>query len=169
MAKKIKITEAQLEEFIDKEGSIPEGDYNGSDSQVRTNYYRKNQRPQTSDDYADETSQKMRWYLYRGFSFAEGLDRLAEEESMDIDNDMPLDNQNNTIDFIPNYKELSKSYEQPQLQNDLDDITIQLTSLGLDEETENDIKAIVLKQILKTVDISILRPEQQKELKQMIK
>ena len=157
MSKKVKITEDQFNEFIDQDGAVISGDYDGSDSKIRTNYYRSNKRPQTSDDFADEAGQNSRWYYYRGFSVAESENKLNEEENM------------NKVTSIPEASELSKSYELPELQLNLDSITKQLTSLGANEQEEQDIKAIVLKQILSLVQVSSLTPEQQQEIKSMIK
>ena len=172
MGKKIKLTEKQLQEFIDSEGSIISGDYDSSDSKIRTNYFRKNKRPQISDDFADETGQNMRWYHYRGFSVTEGDDKLQEDEMKEAivnkNNSTDVISKNN-IEVIPDSSELSKSYEQPQLQNQLDNISSQLTSLGVDEEEEKDIQAIVLKQILSIVEVSKLTPAQQREIKSMVR
>lgn len=171
MAKIIKITEAQLQEFIDMDGSIIDGNRKEDDSQIRTNYFRKNKRPQTSDDYAGETGQGTRWYNNYGFSVAEGKDNLKEDGVQEaiVNKNNTRSGFRNTSDVIPDPTELSKSYEQPELQNDLDSISRQLTSLGVDSQQENDIKAIILKQILSLVEVSKLTSEQQQEIKRMIR
>lgn len=166
MAKKIKITEKQLQEFIDNEGSIVSGDYDGSDSKIRTNYYRKNKRPQTSDDFADETGQNTKWYMYRGLSISESDEKV--EEAI-VNNNKTNEVISTDVEAIPDPTELSKSYEQPQIQNYLDNLSTQLTSLGVDEQDDKDIKAIVLKQILSIVNIAELNPQQQKEIRKMIR
>lgn len=166
---KIKITEDQFNEFIDMNGSIIDGGRKEDDSEIRTNYYRKTKRPQTSEDFADSTGQRMKWYHYRGFSVTEG--KVNEEEFKE--NIVKKQKDSNIIsrqvDVIPSSTELSKSYEQNELQNNLDGLSRQLTTLGLPEEQENDIKAIVLKQILSIVEVSSLSPAQQEEIKSMIR
>ena len=154
MSKQIKITEEQFNEIIDSDGSIISGDYIDSDSKVKTNYFRKTQQPQTSDDFADETGDRTKWYNYSGFSISE-----AAEYEVDMDNDTT---------YIPQYTELSKSYEQPKLQNDLDNVSRQLNSLGLEDEQDRDVKAIVLKQILMSVDYSSFSQEQKTELQKLM-
>jgi hypothetical protein len=136
MSKKIKITEDQFNEFIDKDGSIIDGDRKESDTEIRTNYFRKNKRPQTSDDYADATGQRIKWYHYRGFSVTEGDEKLNEQDFQEniVNKSKRSDLIANNTNVIPDPTELSKSYEQPELQNDLDGLSRQLTSLGLSDE-----------------------------------
>lgn len=150
--KKIKITEAQFNEFIDRDGSLVSGDKVENDSQIKTNQYKDSGRPETTDDFAAATAQPtdMFWGA-RGFSVSEST---VTEEFME-----------QSTTSIPDYSELSKTYESPQIQHNLAELTRNLTTLG---ENAEDVKAIVLKEILRVIDINSLKESHQQEIKSMI-
>jgi hypothetical protein len=150
--KKIKITEAQFNEFIDRDGSLVSGDKVENDSQIKTNQYKDSGRPETTDDFADSTGQPdSLFWAGGGFSVSES--KLTEEYMEE------------SRTSIPDYTELSKSYESPQIQHNLAELTRNLGSLG---NNADDIKAIVLKELLKVVDIHSLKNSHQQEIKNMI-
>lgn len=172
MSKIIKLTEQQFNELIDKDGSIVSGDRIETDGEIRTNYYRKTKRPQTTDDYSDETGQYPYHYLYRGFSFVENVQHNIKEDDVKeniFNKKQTSDILNKNVDVIPDMKELSLSYEQQSLENDLNNLSQKLTSLRVDEKNADDIKAIVLKQILTVIEFSSLTPQQQKEIQKLIR
>ena len=69
MAKEIKITQKQFNEFIDNDGSLVSGGKKNSDRYIKTNQYRDSGRPETGDDFADATGQDLYYWRLRGFTY----------------------------------------------------------------------------------------------------
>lgn len=163
MAKKLKITEAQFklfQEFIDKDGSLIDGDAMETDSTIKTNMYRTSGHPETSDDFQAATGQGSNWYWQsRGFSIAESTKKANYYRHKNLREAMESQT------TIPAISELSKSYEQPQIQSNLSNLTRSLAQLS---EYSEEIKAIVLKEILTAIDISTLNEPHQQEIKRMV-
>ena len=157
-----------MKEIIDADGSIINGDKNDSDTEIRTNYYKKSGRPQTSDDFAKEAGQDSKWYYYhRGYSYGVAESEIKEEEIISGKNDTDILNKDITV--IPNLKELTKSYQKPDLEAIVKKMINLVNSFASDDIEGQDIQAIVLKEIIKKLPLNGLRPEQKRELKSLFK
>ena len=165
--KKYKITEEQFNEFIDSEGSLIKGTLNPTDNEIKTNQYKDSGRPQTTDDFAGETGQDSKWHWqYGGFSFSESevkdmLKTMIKEGIIKEELPQSEESDNNTI---PDISQLSQSYQQQQLQANLEEVIRRVTQLSLEEMQQKDVKAIVLKEILSTISITELHEEHRKEI-----
>lgn len=173
MARKIKITEEQFNEFVDKDGAIGDGDRLNNNAHVKTNAYPTGgETPETTDDFADATAQDSKWYFSaRGFSFSEGVVKEAIMGKSISNGFKPNEKEAKKVSqgtMIPDVSELSASYQQNELQSQLKNIGRQLSQIGASEEDTKDIKAIILKEILTIIDVSSLLPQHLKEIQKLV-
>jgi hypothetical protein len=162
--KKIKLTEEQFLELVDKDGSIVSGNIKNTDSEIKTNMYPTDKNtPETTDDFAAATGQDSKWYWnYGGLSYTESVvkediyDINSEEEKDDIDSK------------IPSISNLATGYGQNKLDSDLREVMKGLTQLGVNENELKDIKAIVLKELLQVINFNTLHDTHKSEIKKII-
>lgn len=166
MAKRIKITESQFnelfKEFVGTDGSLVDGSERNTDNLVKTNKYRESGRPETTDDFMKSTGQDSKWYFYRGYG---GVFENVQGDYIKTGDMMVRQDESS----IPDPTELSKSYERPDLEEDLSNIAEKLANLHSRPEQEQDIKAIILKEILTVVNVNDLKPQHQEEIKNMLR
>ena len=142
--KKLKIREDIFQEIIDSDGSLISGGLSNSNEYIKTNQYRDSGRPETTEDFADATSQDSKWYLsYRGFSVSESVNEST----------------------IPDITSLSRSYDVPEIQSNLSQLLSGMSRLDVNK---NDINAIIVKEILRYVNFNDLDDEHVQEIKSMV-
>lgn len=144
--KDIKIPKDLHQEIVDDTGSIIDGDYIDNESKVKTNNYKDKNRPQTSDDFVDSTGGNNNWaYFAMGYSLGEDVDREIEQN-------------------IPQKDELSNTYDQPEIHNQLNKLLKNIGDLSAVENIEKDVKAIILKEIMLAINPNELKDEHRKEI-----
>jgi hypothetical protein len=177
--KRLKITEEMMNEIINSDGGIISGgmvDYSGS-SRIRTTTYdnKKDGMAWHTDNQRYSANQDGKFYYYfRGYGYSSG----SVSESYIIEDDLREDSildrfksQEELIskdtNSIPDIDELSKSYDMPDVQDNVKNL-IENIKYFSKSENYKDIIAIVIKYIVKELDAKQLNPQQRKELKNSI-
>lgn len=177
--KRLKVTEEMMNEIINADGGIIRGgeiEYPAS-SRIKTTTYsnKKNGMAWHTDNQKWATTQDSKFYHYlRGYGFSSGNmsesyiieDDLKEDILSDKFDNSDLINKDETT--IPDFEELSKSYDMPDITDNVENLIDNIKSFSSDEKKYEDIIAIVVKYIIKELNTKELRQQQRKELKDSI-
>lgn len=177
--KRLKITEEMMNEIISADGGIINGgdiEYPGS-SRIRTTTYsnKKDGMVWHTDNQRWSANQDGKFYYYfRGYGYSSGSvsesyiieDDLKEDVLSDKFDNSELINKDKTT--IPNFEELSKSYEMPDIADNVENLIQNIESFSGDEERYEDMVSIIVKNVIEKLNTKNLSPQKRKELKDSI-
>ena len=177
--KRLKITEEMMNEIISADGGIISGgeiQYPGS-SRIRTTTYsdKKDGMAWHTDNQRYSANQDGKFYYYfRGYGYSSG----NVSESYIIEDDLREDFLSGKFDSsdiinkdkttIPDFEELSKSYQMPDIADNVENLIDNIESFSSDEEKYEDMVSIILKKIITKLNTKELSQQKRKELKDSI-
>jgi hypothetical protein len=178
--KRLKITAEMMNEIISSDGGIISGgkvDYPGS-SKIQTTTYdnKKDGMAWHTDNQRYSANQDGKFYYYfRGYGYSSGSVSESYIIEDDLREDSILDRFKNSKEeliskdttSIPDIDELGKSYDMPDLRDNIGNLIENIKGFSISENYK-DIIAIVIKYIIEELNTKQLNSQQRKELKNSI-
>jgi hypothetical protein len=178
--KRLKITAEMMNEIISSDGGIISGgkvDYPGS-SKIQTTTYdnKKDGMAWHTDNQRYSANQDGKFYYYfRGYGYSSGSVSESYIIEDDLREDSILDRFKNSKEeliskdttSIPDIDELGKSYDMPDVQDNVKNLIDNVEDFSKDENYE-DIVSIIVKNVIEKLNTKNLNPQQRNELKNSI-
>ena len=178
--KRLKITEEMMNEIINSDGGIISGgmvEYPGS-SRIKTTTYdnKKDGTNWHTDNQRWSANQDGKFYYYfRGYGYSSGNvsesyiieDDLREDSILDRLKSSQEELISKDTTSIPDIDELGKSYDMPDVQDNVKNLIDNVDDFSNDENYK-DIVSIIVKNVILKLNTKELNPQQRNELKDLI-